>query len=537
MLRLLVLFLIVAAVVSVGGYMWLRSYLAGPDFRKMIVTQAEKTLRADSTLSPLRWDGFRVNTDSFQASGSEKIKEISLEGIKTGIDASGVTRGVWSVLPSRIGMISATYDMTAPAVQQEPEAPQAPVAKAWYDAWIPKKVETNSLIVSNTHLTVILPAGPAELTGTQWEVDPMDGLDKAKFRALGGAIQLPFAWAPKMELDRMVMTYQSGYLYLTNSNFGVYANGHLDLAGECDLTNQRYSFEGSVRDVLCNEVMPEDWKQRLSGKIDSSFSIHSSSDSPVIKGHVTISQGSLTALPVLDKLAAYSQSLRFRTLTLHAAECDFEWTTNRVVLTNVKLGSEGLARMEGKVTFSRSSADEPFRMDGDFMVGLAPGTLSQIPGAEEDVFMPGERGLLWAPMHLSGTLDDPKEDLSERLMAAAGARMFDIIPATGLKVLKYTQDVVGETGIGTVEKAVDATKTVVEKTTDVVGGVADTVKTGTDAVKEVGSVVEGVLDIFGKPKVEPEKPVVPEPPVPQVPKVEPPVAPKPEVKQPEVKQP
>ena len=136
--------------------------------------------------------------------------------------------------------------------------------------------------------------------------------------------------------------------------------------------------------------------------------------------------------------------------------------------------------------------------------------------------MPGERGLLWAPMHLSGTLDDPKEDLSERLMAAAGARMFEIIPATGLKVLKYTQQAVEDTGLGSVDQAVDATKNIVEKTTDVVGGVADTVKTGSDAVKEVGSVVEGVLDIFGNKQPEPEKPVVPNPPVPKpLPKEEP----------------
>ena len=58
MMRLTVLGMLSAAVVSVAGYVWLRSYLASADFRRMIVSQAEKTLKAQSTMSPLRWDGF-----------------------------------------------------------------------------------------------------------------------------------------------------------------------------------------------------------------------------------------------------------------------------------------------------------------------------------------------------------------------------------------------------------------------------------------------------------------------------------------------
>lgn len=530
-LRIFLMGLILAAVLSVGGYMWLRSYLASAEFRQKIVDRAELSLQAESSLSPLRWDGFRVNADSFRADGSSKIKEISVEGVKTGINAGGVTRGVWSVLPSRITRITATYDMTAAAlapveiVPVEDGTSDVPVKKAWYDSWIPQKIETDSLIVSDTKLRVILPSGTAELAGTRWEAEPMQGFEKAKFRALGGKITLPFDWAPTLNLNQMRLTYQSGYLYLTNSTFGIYENGHLDLSGECDLTQQSYSFEGYMRDVLCNEVLSADWKQRLTGKIESDFTIRSSQSAPIIKGHASIHQGTLTALPVLEKLAAYSQSLRFRTLTLHEAQCDYEWSGDRITLTKVRIGSEGLARMEGQVTFLRDAADQPFRLDGNFRVGLAPGTLSQIPGAEEDVFLPGERGLLWAPMRLSGTLDDPKEDLSARLMAAAGARMFDIIPATGQKVLKYTQQVVDEVGIGSVSKMVDGTKGVIDSSTETLKTVSDAVKTGTDVVDGVGSVVGGVLDIFGSKKAQPAPPVPVDPEKVVPPAKEPPLPP------------
>lgn len=506
MLRLTVVGMIVAAVASVAGYMWLRSYLGSPAFRMMILSHAEKTLKAETTMSPLRWDGFQVNADSFEASGPASMKQITLEGIKTGIDAGGVIRGVWSVSPSRITKLSATWDSTVTAAPADASsaghdgvATTTSGTKPWYDSWIPKAIETDSLIINDSALRLITPDGDVHWSGTRWEVDPTDSFDKCKLRGNGGKLSMPFAWAPELKMEKMRLTYQKGYIYLTDATCRIYQNGHLDLGGELDLQNRGYSMEGSLRDVMCHEVLPADWRQRLTGKVESAFTVRSGTSAPTVKGHLQIDQGVLTALPILDKLAAYSQSLRFRTLTLHAAECDYEWSGDRIVLTNVKLGSEGLARMEGKISFTRSGPGVPYQLNGEFRVGLAPGTLAQIPGAEEDVFTPGERGLLWAPMHLTGTLDDPKEDLSERLMAAAGARMFEIIPATGVKVLKYTQQVVEDaaTGTGVVNKAVEAGGKVLESGT----GVVD------QAVQGATNVVDGVMGIFGGGKKTEQPPV------------------------------
>lgn len=489
--------MIIAAVGSVAAYMWLRSYLGGPEFRMMLLSQAEKTLQAETTMSPLRWDGFQVNADSFEASGPAAMKKISLEGIKTGIDAGGVFRGVWSVSPSRVTKLSAVWDATATAVDSSMPSHQSGSttdlgSKPWYEAWIPRAIETDTLVINDSSFRLITPDGEAQWSGTRWDLEPTDSFDKCKLRGNGGKMNLPYAWAPELKLDKMRLTYQTGYVYLTDATCRVYQNGHLDLGGELDWKNRRYSLEGSLRDVMCHEVLPSDWRQRLTGKVESTFGIRSGSSTPTVKGHLQIDQGMLTALPILDKLAAYSQSLRFRTLTLHAAECDYEWSGDRIVLTNVKLGSEGLARMEGKITFTRSGPGSPYQLNGDFQVGLAPGTLAQIPGAEEDVFMPGNRGLLWAPMHLSGTLDDPKEDLSARLMAAAGARMFEIIPATGAKVLKYTQQVVEDAaaGSGVLNKAVEAGGKVLESGTGAVE----------QAVGGATGVVDGVMGIFGAGK-------------------------------------
>jgi hypothetical protein len=521
--RGVIFLLLLSAVVAVGGYVWLRQYLSSSSFREVIVEKAEERLHATTTLSPLRWDGFRVHTDSFEANGPSVTKRISLEGVKTGIEAGGVTRGIWLVSPSRVTNLSLTLDTTAPPVPVIVQAPTAEVKAPWYDSLLPKKFETNSLIINDSNIDVILKSGEAKLSGTRWEVSPTDTFTQCKITGIGGKIELPFTWAPPMKLEQMRITYQSGVVFLTDSTFRIYENGHLTLGGECDWANGSYSLEGTMRDVLCKEVLPEDWRQRLTGKVESSFAIHSTStsSSPTIKGHLDIKQGVLTALPVLDKLAAYSQSLRFRTLMLHDAEADFVCENDRITLTNVKIGSEGLARMEGKIVFTKNTQADDYLLNGDFRVGLAPGTLAQIPGAEEDVFVVGERGLMWAPMKLSGTTSDPKEDLSDRLMAAAGARMFEIIPQTGLKVLKYTQEAVTEN--------VPSVGTIIDKSTEAVGSATDNIQKGSAAVIEgAGKTIEGVFDALGGGLLNPGKtptPIapptpqkVPAPPIPPVPK-------------------
>jgi hypothetical protein len=58
-------------------------------------------------------------------------------------------------------------------------------------------------------------------------------------------------------------------------------------------------------------------------------------------------------------------------------------------------------------------------------------------------------------LRITGTLDDPKEDLTDRLVAAAGLRMFDVIPETGEKVIKFTRSLLSDSPSKAVDKGVE----------------------------------------------------------------------------------
>ncbi|MGL5019493.1 MAG: hypothetical protein ACRDBP_15265, partial [Luteolibacter sp.] len=155
-----------------------------------------------------------------------------------------------------------------------------------------------------------------------------------------------------------------------------------------------------------------------------------------------------------------------------------------ITLQNLVLSSDGLVRLEGSITLRGQ------QLDGTFRLGLAPGTLSTIPGAETDVFLPGERGLLWTPLRITGTLDRPKEDLTDRLITAAGLRMFDQLPETGEKVIKFTHSVLGESSSKTVEKGLEKGLEILEK--------------NSDTLREVGGILDGILGGSRKEKPKPE---------------------------------
>jgi hypothetical protein len=171
---------------------------------------------------------------------------------------------------------------------------------------------------------------------------------------------------------------------------------------------------------------------------------------------------------MLDALAAYADTRRFRIIQLSDARTKWRYSDGAYVFTDFVMASEGLIRLEGDFSIKGKA------IDGLFRLGLVPGTLASIPGAERDVFLPGERGLLWAPIRITGTLDDPKEDLTDRLMMAAGMRMFDVIPESGEKVFKFTKSVLGESPDKVIDrglKVIDEGERVIESAEDVIKGI------------------------------------------------------------------
>jgi hypothetical protein len=249
------------------------------------------------------------------------------------------------------------------------------------------------------------------------------------------------------------------------------------------LERKVFAFEGNATNVPCEQVLNDNWAKRVTGQLSSDFVVESNAGESYAKGKLKVDNAVLTALPVLDALAAYADTRRFRVLDLNEATADWRWKKGEITLENLILSSEGLVRLEGNLVIRDKE------LDGMFRFGIAPGTLASIPGAETDVFVPGEKGLLWTNVRVTGSADDPKEDLTERLIAAAGLRMFEELPGTRQKVLKFSKALLGDSPEETVLKGVEA----IEKGVEVIEKTEGIVREARDILKSEGGLLEGIL--------------------------------------------
>lgn len=314
--------------------------------------------------------------------------------------------------------------------------------------------------IGNIVVRAVTPEGPAELAGTRLRAVSTGAPMSYKGTLDGGLLQLPFGWLPVVKLRTAEIRWQDETLFVSSLEAEMWERTRLSATGEWSAASKRAAFTGAVTDIPCAELLDETWAQRIAGKIDLSFESEVTPDSKHARGVIHLTDGVLTALPVLDALAAYADTRRFRVIQLTEARSDWRWRDGDLYFTNLVLASEGLIRLEGGLVVRGRE------LDGTFRLGLPPGTLARIPGAETEVFVPGERGLMWTTLRITGTLDKPREDLTDRLVAAAGGRMFELLPETGEKVIRYSRTLASEAAPKVIEEGVR----VLEQGQDIIRG-------------------------------------------------------------------
>ncbi|MGJ8643948.1 MAG: hypothetical protein ACSHX9_11110 [Luteolibacter sp.] len=466
--KILAVLAIVVVVALAGGYMWLRSYLHSEDFRKFLAAELGDAANVEAVFGSFRWDGLAVQTEGVDAQGDELISSIHAERISTEVGFGGVSRGVWEIMATRIHKLEVGLDFTVDTEESESDSwGQEEENETDEKGWVPKDVELESLEISDFSLMAETKEGPVAATGMAVMLEPDSGKNSYKINVNGGDLKTSVEWLPPLDIDRLSGRYSDGDVYITDVEVSAWSEGRITGAGEWNADTEIYSFEGQAEGLKCEDVLDETWSRKLQGDLEASFSVNNLSDEFGANGDLTIRNGVLTAMPVLDILAAYADTRRFRTLQLSEASTDWRYVDGVVTLSNLVMASEGLLRLEGNVTITGDA------LDGRLLLGIVPGLLANLPGAETHVFKPGERGMLWTPVHITGTIDDPEEDLSERLIIAAGFRILDGLPQGADKVVEITKSVLGENPEEVLDKGkkiIDEGEKVIDDATGILKG-------------------------------------------------------------------
>ena len=410
--RLIIIVCAIVAIAVVIGLFFtpinsaLTRYVEGPRFRVALEQETAKGLHFPSSeFAPIRRTGsLNAESATFKAeNGRKAITRLEAQGITGRFNPFGVLLRRWQIDDLHI-------DRATIGIQIYEPKPEPSPAKPWYHIFLPDRVYLKRVWSDNVDVTWPMRGERGGIFQTHLLVTP-HGRD-FEYRANGGRLTNPLIPELAVREIHLLITKKILNLYRLDLGSGegsIHGRGSTALAGEKG-ADFRFEWDGvPVRDWL-----PKSWSGDFGGVAGGDLHWTGKNyklAAATMTGAISIKDGHVTGLKFLDDMAAVADQKDLTRLDLDECRTHFRWTKEECELSEIHIEQIGKFRIEGSVSFSKQS------LGGTLQIGLAPEYLAWLPHSEE-VFPRRSGGYLWATMHLSGTLDSPRQDLSPRLVEA-----------------------------------------------------------------------------------------------------------------------
>ncbi len=462
------------------GYIWVNRYLKSNAFRDMIVKQLGTATDSQVEVDNFSWAGDNIYLAKavFEPRKARGWKQIEAEGVQSSVDWSDARKGLVRVPIISMDWLrvnlSSGHDPVKEGLSDLEAVLSPPPIPGWLKGWIPNRTEIGKVEVESFELTPAKDNPMVTVTGMRLSGKP--ATDEGAWILRGESGEIRFAGQDKPFRITSINTRMDARSLAVNDAVARWL-GDSEVTARGDLPFEKgksWSFKGRVSNLDLSHVLSKDWQGKLSGVLEGDYEVNPET----LKAKIRVKSGIAQNMPVLDRVADFTRTDRFRRVVLDEATADIEQKGDVIKVTNLLLQSNGLMRVEGGFVMQGKI------MDGTFFVGVSPETLRWIPGAQGRVFTEQRAGsppgFVWTTVRVTGDVSRPNEDLSNRLLAAAGkALLLDtplIVPQLGL-------DAIGGAGV-----PVDGAKAILQGTGEAAG---KAVETGVDVIK-------GLVPIFGK---------------------------------------
>jgi hypothetical protein len=388
-------------------------------------------LKIEGGFAPLSFEGSTAYAGSFSATGKPGtiFQSIEADQLRAEFEWRGLLHKRWQIeeftarrIHLRIGQSPASTP-----TDQPPQEKDAARRKSGQKEW---KLDLRKAVFQEATLAWGGDAGgPAagSLADSAVTVAP-EGAGWS-IQARSGTLAQT-GW-PELKLDVARFRWQDPVLFLTQCTL-LRDEGRISITGEVH-PDEEVALRVELTRIDVAPLLTPDWRLRLFGNVTGDVKIRSElgprrSGSFDAQGSLHLTEGRLEALPILNQIAAFTRTERFRHMPLTSASIDFERSGSRFVGRNVIMESAGLMRVEGGFTVERGT------IEGTLQVGVSPSVLQWLPGSQERVFTVPRNGYVWTPVRLSGPAAHPAEDLTGRLVAAAGEALMDEAGSAGTNV-------------------------------------------------------------------------------------------------------
>ena len=427
----------VLVVLLFAGFMgvksWVNSYLRSPEFRKQIAARTSEHLQAEVEISPIRFDTTEFSCAGLTGEGGRdgKFSDIRVEDIHGEFRLPSVWRMLFGDKKFRVESVDVQrvvvnfFEKRLP-IKQKP----------------PKKEDKMTEIGGINVRELVVAWEGGSVTGLAATGTPVEGgwkitADNDKGRAKQQGL-------PDMDIIALRVVHKEPVLYVQEAKLRT-EGGEITVNGEVT-EKDKVDLQFKASGVNVTPLLPDDWRARLHGRVKGDGRIKISladgtSSAPEVSGHAELQQAVLEALPILDTIAKYTKTDRFRSLRLNQVRGDFTYDANGLHVKDLVVESEPLIKVKGSFSVVNG------QIDGTFKLGITPAPLQFLPGAQDKVFDAPLDGYAWTPLRITGPVKSPREDLSARLYAAAENAIVQKVESTA------TQAVGG--AVDTAKKGVD----------------------------------------------------------------------------------
>ncbi len=411
--------IVVALLTVIVGYNRVIAFLHSETFRKDISQRVGDELGCEAEFGKFKWNGLSGRNSGFKAHGDGLVSEVALDDLAVDVKVDYLKRDKFRLKNVKVGAAEVSLDTTKPFTKIE----RPKVEKTFLSEFLPDEVELEDVQVRRVAVNIHSEAGDFKVSQAAVALQRVE--DNYDLSVTGGRVILPFPLVNRASIKSIKLRQSGDFVFLNECELGVFNSGHLSISGDLDFTHPSrllYQVDGVLEGLEVREVISSDWQKSVSGSIVTSFKIRPNlhTNEPEIHGKCEVKDGVLKALPILDKVASYLGESDYRVIKFDRAEADFSRVGKEIQMRNIKFISKGLITVEGDVTLRGET------ISGLLHLGLPAQHLRKIPGAETIVFKPGKNGLHWTYVKIGGTLAHMTEDLTGRLIAAAGERMLQM---------------------------------------------------------------------------------------------------------------
>ena len=402
---------------ALGFSLWLSSFLHGEKFRVLASEKTSEVLRGDGQYMPFHWNGTSVYSDGYAAHGlpGGAYSELRADQIRAEFQPQGVFHRAWQINELSIQRLQVTLGGGGAVGTPRPTEPAATQS-----SWAPNRLELLRTQIQDLNLSW----SNGALQQVRLVVEP-EGTALVG-RGFGGQFRQT-GW-PVLHVDHVQARFQAPVLFVTDSLLKIGDSEQLIVTGEVDGGRDgAMDLQVKYSGLVITPYLPVDWRARLKGNASGEARVTGKWDGKEgvkVTGRIGLNDGVLEALPVLDQIALFTQTVQFRRVTMQKASAEFVWTQQKLAVQKLVMESEGLLRVEGDFVL------EGGQVAGVFQVGVTTSSLRWLPGSQKRVFTVDRDGYVWTTVHVSGPVDNLKEDLSSRLVVAAGTEVIEGVKGT-----------------------------------------------------------------------------------------------------------